>query len=152
MAKGLPKWAIKAARKMEAKNVFATAWRIVRKKKGLRAKPLKRARRKTKVRRKRRVARRRRRRRGGFSIQRTLFKFIRIAPLIAVPAFDYTKRSGTPLEKGAKAILGFAGLADHHRPIMQFSWKRLATYWTPFIIVNLMTTLVPKINGIIRRL
>ena len=63
MAKGLPKWAIKEAKRRGAKNVFAYAWTLVKRRKG-KKRTRRRTRRSSNPRRRvRRIARRRRKRR-----------------------------------------------------------------------------------------
>lgn len=137
MARGLPKSYIKKF------GVTKKAWREYRKDKKIpRSTP------KTKTR-KRTMARKKKRRSRGLSLQRTMFKLLRIGSLVAPGIINYTKISGDTKTKIGYTLLSYAGIKSTTK---QFDFGLLAQTWTPFLITNLVTYGIPKLNGIIRRL
>jgi hypothetical protein len=106
-----------------------------------------RIRKKTKRRKTRTMARRKRRSRRSFLGSSTIFKFIRLGALIAPAIYRYNLAGG-----GAhgvrRAFESFAGI-DHNG---KFNTGILAASWLPFIMTNLVTHGIGKLNGIIRRI
>jgi len=96
----------------------------------------------------RRRFRRIRRRARSFGV-RGIFKWLRIGSLVA-PALHQALKKGISNEQkldGALAMYtGYSiGKGD-------FKWERLKKGWTPYIATYLITKVVEKIGGIIRRL
>lgn len=102
-------------------------------------------------RRKRRMARRKKRR-GGKSLQRQLFKWIRVGALVA-PGVGMgvaaAKKGYGPDEIVDQVLQVYTGYSFVHR---KFDFKWLVTGWGPFLAATLMTYGIPKIAGILRRL
>ena len=99
---------------------------------------------------KRRVRRtaRKKSRKGGKSLQRTVFKWLRVGALLA-PAINDIMRGTHPAQKAVFVIESYSGYnIDKH----QFNIKWLMRGWTPFIMTSLLTYGIPKLMGIIRRM
>ena len=151
MPKGLPKWAIKEAKRRGAKNIFAYAWTLVkRKKKGTKRSRKTRRKSNPKRRVKRRLARRRRRRRrgGGKSLQRTIFKWIRVAALVGPGAVAFVK--GNTMEEKLSYVL--AKYTGYQAWDNKFNPAQLVEGYGPFLMAVLATYGIPKIAGIIRKM
>ena len=151
--KGLPKWAIKEAKRRGAKNIFAYAWTLVKRKKkpGTRRRTSRTRRSNPKRRVKRRMARRKRCG-GGKSLQRTIFKWIRVGALVApgVGMGVNAAKKGWGAEGVIDQVLQcYTGYSFIHR---KFDMKWLVTGWGPFLAATLATYGIPKIAGILRKL
>ena len=99
---------------------------------------------------KRRVRRtgRRKKRRGGKSLQRTVFKWLRIGALLAPAAAKAVQP--IPMEKKVWHFMyDYTGF-----DIDTGSWdiKRMAVGWGPFLGACLATYGIPKLMGILRRI
>ena len=97
----------------------------------------------------RRTARRRKRRRGGKSLQRTIFKWMRIGALVAPQAYNMTKYPGDWKRNLGDFLYDYTG----YNPA-DGTWDigRLAKGWGPFLAACLATYGIPKITGILRRI
>ena len=147
--KGLPKWAITEARRRGAKNIFAYAWTLVKRKGKKRSTKRKRSSNPSRVKKVvRRYTRRRKTRRSGKSLTRTAFKFIRIGALAAPGIHRYATASGDPLAKGAVALQAYGGISADGG----FDGALLLRMWSGYLGATLATYGIPKIAGIIRRL
>ena len=91
---------------------------------------------------------RKKRRRGGKSLQRTVFKWLRVASLVA-PAVNDILRGATPQQKAVFVIESYSG---YNIDRGEFNAKWLARGWMPFLLTSLATYGIPKLMGIIRRL
>ena len=145
--KGLPKWAIKEAKRRGAKNIFAYAWTLVKRKKRPSKSRTTKSKTKTKKRRKPRMGKRKKRR-GGKSLQRTVFKWLRVGALVA-PAVNDFLRGATPQQKAVFIIESYSG---YNIDKGEFDARWLARGWMPFLLTSLATYGIPKLMGIIRRL
>ena len=98
---------------------------------------------------KRRVKRTAKRtRRGGKSLQTQVFKWLRIAALIA-PAAQSAVSQMTPEDKIDNALWKYTGYSIKHQT---FDPAAMVNGWGPFLMTCLATYGIPKIVGIIRRL
>lgn len=99
-------------------------------------------------RRKRSMVRRRKRRRGGKSLQKQAFKWLRIG-MLAAPAIRDVLRPVPPEKKLWHIVYDYGGF-----DMDDGTWdiKRMATGWLPFLGACLATYGIPKIIGLIRRL
>jgi len=117
--------------------------------------PTRRTRRKSNPARKRgvrRMARKKNKRRGGKSLTRTAFKFIRLGALIAPGASVIVDPSlPTPNDKIRRAFLRYTGF-DYGAPEYGFQAHRLVEGWGPFLMACLATYGIPKLTSIIRKL
>ena len=138
--KGLPKSIIKKY------GISKKAWRIFRGRKKSRSRKV--TRRKSNPKRRRRKLGRRKKRRGGKSLQRTLFKYMRIGALVAPQGYNMLKYPGDWERNVADFLYDYFG----YNPA-DGSWKleRLAKGWGPFMAACLTTYGIPKLVGIIRR-
>ena len=91
---------------------------------------------------------RKKRRRGGKSLQRTVFKWLRIGALLAPGAMEIVKQPDLEHKLGY-CIKRYTGYDPWQG---KWVWQDLATGWTPFIATCLATYGIPKLIGIIRRL
>ena len=146
MGKGLPKWAIKEAKRRGARNIFAYAWTLV-KRKGKRRKSKKTRTSNPKRRKKVRRMGRRKRRRGGKSMTRTVFKLVRLGALVA-PAASVAVGPEDNRWKLNKALEMYTGFWPGR------AWKpeKMLQGWGPYIGACLATYGIPKLVSIIRRL
>ena len=87
-------------------------------------------------------------RRGGKSLQRTVFKWLRVGALVA-PAVNDLLRGATPQQKAVFVIESYSG---YNIDKGQFDIRWLARGWAPFLLTSLATYGIPKLMGIIRRL
>ena len=112
--------------------------------------PTRRTRRKTNPGRKRGVRRmgRRKRRRGGKSIQRTAFKFIRIGALVGGGLMEGLQYGPTQ-DKVIATLLSYAGI---HYGQRKFDGALLARTWTPYLMASIATYGIPKLTSIIRKM
>lgn len=85
---------------------------------------------------------------GGKSLQRTIFKLIRVGAL-AAPLVNDVIRGKTMQQKAIYAIESYTG---YNMDKGRFDWRWLARGWTPFLAACLATYGIPKIIGIIRKL
>lgn len=98
-----------------------------------------------------RTARRYRKKRrggGGKSIQRTVFKFIRIGALVGSGAVRYSQMTGDPMVKAGRTLISYGGMEYDG----SFSWGLLSKMWAPFLAACGATYGIPKLIGIIRKL
>ena len=109
---------------------------------------IKKSRKTTKKRKVSRVARKKRRRRSGFSTA-SMFKYLRLAALLAPAAHSALRPGVSAKDKVADAIEKYSG---YNLGNNTFSWAKLGSGWLPIIATSLVTVGVSKINGIIRRL
>jgi hypothetical protein len=109
-----------------------------------------RIRKKTKRRKPRKMARKRRRSRRSFLGSSTIFKFIRLGALIAPAIYRYQSAAASkgPGYGIRRVFESFAGIDWNGK----FSPGILASMWLPFIMTNLVTHGIGKLNGIIRRI
>jgi len=139
MAKGLPKSLIKKY------GISKKAWRVFR---GRKKKPRSRVSNPKTKRRTRNLARRKKRRRGGKSLQTTIFKWLRIGALVAPGAVAVIK--GNTLEE--KLTYPLAKYTGYEAWNQKFNLMQLVEGYGPFLATTLVTALIPKIVGIIRRI
>jgi len=101
---------------------------------------------KTKIRRTKRMVRRYRRKRrgGGKSATRGIFKLARVLSLVVPPIISYKRHHNF-----ADPMLIMTG---YNATTGKFEFHRLVEGWGPFVAVSALTHLIPKINGLIRRL
>jgi len=138
MAKGLPKSIIKKY------GISKKAWRIFR---GQKKKPRSRVSNPKTKRRKRNLGKRKRRR-GGKSLQNTVFKWLRVGSIFAPEIVRFAQKK--PLDNIlANMVYEKTGLnpADG-----SFDITRLVKGWGPFLGTCLATYGIPKLVGIIRRI
>ena len=104
---------------------------------------------KTTTKTKRRVKRtaKRKGRGGGKSLQRTIFKWLRVGALVA-PGVIRAAAQGPWDKKLHAGVLGYAGINMDGK----FDSRVLLNCWTPFLAVTAMTYGIPKIANILRRL
>jgi len=109
---------------------------------------------KTKTKRRKTNVVRRKKRRGGKSLQPTVFKYLRLGSL-AAPGLIYAAQK-LPLDQKLNEIFRvYSGVNVKHSiesNEFQFDWKRLMMGWGPFLATTLVTYGIPKLAGIIRRL
>jgi len=163
MAKGLPKSIIKKY------GISKKAWRVFR---GRKKRPRSRVSNPKRKRRTRKLGRRKNKRKGGKSLQTTVFKWLRVGALLTPAAVVATQPM--KLDQKANEILRlYTGVNIKHSMAsnsLQFDWGRLAmgwlpfltatltTYgrlamgWLPFLTATLTTYGIPKLAGIIRRI
>lgn len=91
---------------------------------------------------------RKRSRRYGFGV-RSFFKLVRLGSLFAPAAAVALDSSLDNKGKVNRAIAWYTGYSMTEN---KFRWEDLKRGWLPFVVVSLFTTLIQKINGIIRRL
>ena len=88
-------------------------------------------------------------RKGGKSITRTAFKFIRLAALIAPGASEMLIHKGD-IQRGIGGAIGlYTGFDLNQR---NFDASRLTRGWGPYLMANLITHGIPKLTAIIRRM
>lgn len=137
--KGLPKSIIKKY------GITKKAWRVFRGKKSK-----SRSKTKTKTKRKRRVnpIARRKKKGGGKSLQRTVFKWLRVAALVA-PGLHAATAPGKPMDKLDLAIYRYSGYS-----MKRGKWEPQALMqgYGPFLGTVLATYGIPKLASIIRKL
>ena len=92
---------------------------------------------------------RKKRRRGGKSLQQQVFKWLRIGSLVAPAVGEGLRWKNQPEEIAPQILKLYSG---YYYPRGEFSFTWLAQGWLPFVATTLMTAIVPKISGIIRRL
>lgn len=85
---------------------------------------------------------------GGKSLQRTVFKWLRIAALVGPGAVAFTK-GGTTEEKLSYVLAKYTGYQAWDE---RFNFSQLVEGYGPFLVTTLVTYGIPKIAGIIRRL
>ena len=85
----------------------------------------------------------------GRNIQATVFKWLRVGSLAAPAISRILDPSTQPKEKVERIFEDYSGYNLYDKT---FSWESLARGWTPFIATSLVTTVVPKVIAIIRRL
>ena len=100
------------------------------------------------IRRVRRTGRRRKKRRGGKSLQKTVFKWLRIASIFA------PEIAGALQRKPAERIFADMIYDKTGYNMADGTWNiaRLAKGWGPFLGTCLATYGIPKLVGIIRRI
>lgn len=92
---------------------------------------------------------RRKNRKGGKSITRTAFKFIRLAALVAPGASEMLIHKGN-IQKGIGGAIGlYTGFDLNQR---NFDASRLTRGWGPYVLASIITHGIPKLTSIIRRL
>lgn len=145
MAKGLPKWAIKEAKSRGAKNIFAYAWSLVKRKGRSRSSPKKRSnpRKRRSV---RRIARKKKGKRGRSWLP-TIFKFIRLGSLVGTGLFKFSQMTGSTLDKAGRTLTAYGGWDGR-----KFNAGLLAEMWLPYLGACLATYGIPKLVSLIRRL
>lgn len=74
----------------------------------------------------------------------TIFKFLRLGSLIAPGVAEYQRTKKIP-----EAFMAYSGWVPGYN---RFDMATFLRMWTPFIMTNLVTFGVGKLNGIIRRL
>ena len=89
---------------------------------------------------------------GGKSLTRTAFKFIRLGALI-IPAGSVIVDPSlpTPNDKLRRALLRLTGF-DYGAPEYGFQAHRLVEGWGPFLMACVTTYGIPKLTSIIRRM
>ena len=85
---------------------------------------------------------------GGKSLQRTVFKWLRVGALLA-PAVNDIIRGDTAQQKAVFVVESYTG---YNLDKGEFNFEWLKRGWTPFIMATLLTYGIPKIAGIIRKL
>ena len=85
---------------------------------------------------------------GGKSLQRTVFKWLRIGALVA-PGVSDVIRGTTPQQKVVYVVESYTG---YNLDKGKFDFRWLARGWTPFLMACLATYGIPKLVGIIRKL
>jgi len=88
------------------------------------------------------------RRRGGKSITRTAFKFLRLGALIGPGAYEAVQARAME-EKVERILRVYTGYSIRSG---SFDAGALARGWGPFLMATLATYGIPKIASIIRRL
>jgi len=91
---------------------------------------------------------------GGRSLQRTIFKYLRIGAL-AAPGVIVAAQPMAVDQKLNEIFRLYTGVNVKHSMAsnsIEFDWKRLAMGWLPFIAATVTTYGVPKIAGMIRRI
>lgn len=142
MARGLPKSYIK-----KYGGISKKAWAEYRKsRKGKKTTKKSSAGKKRSV---RKMVRRKKSRRRSFFSTASIFKYLRIGALIAPGAYIFSKTSGTGMQKLSTALQAYAGIKS---TTGKFDGAILAQAWIPFLMSNLVTLGIGKLNGIIRRL
>jgi len=87
-------------------------------------------------------------RKMGKSLQQTVFKWIRVAGLLA-PVGRAFVEGGSPAHMANTAISRWTGYSFEEGI---FRWEHLVEGWSPFVAACLATYGIPKLVGIIRRL
>lgn len=87
-------------------------------------------------------------RRGGKNLQGTIFKWIRVAALVA-PGVKAAIEGNTMEEKVAYVMAKYTGYESWNH---KFNWAQLVEGYGPFLAAVLATYGIPKIAGIIRRI
>jgi len=153
MPKGLPATYIKQARRKLGKgaswsSVFKEAWRIYKKGKIYKAvsAPVRHKKRRRRFKMPR--WRRKRRRGGGKSISRTVMKWIRVAGLLA-PAGVIATSSMSGEDKFKHFVAWYTGFNPYSQT---FEPHQLLKGWGGFIGATVITHLIGKLGGIIRKL
>jgi len=82
------------------------------------------------------------------NIQATFFKIARIGSLVAPVAIYASQRSGSMTNKVARGIMALGGINTSDK----FDAKLLMQMWLPFISTSALTSIIPRLNGIIKRL
>ena len=142
LPKGLPKSIIKKY------GITKKAWRVYRGRKGKKRTRSTRRSSNPKRRRKRNLPKTKRRT-GGKNLQATVFKWLRIGSLVGPAVGEAIRWKDQPEEIFPQVLKLYSG---YYYPRGEFSFTWLKQGWMPFIATTLMTALVPKISGIIRRI
>jgi len=87
-------------------------------------------------------------RRGGKSLTRTAFKFIRIGALVGGGAMEGLQYGSTQ-DKVVATLLAYAGI---HYGQRKFDGGLFARTWTPYLVACAATYGIPKLTSIIRRM
>ena len=87
-------------------------------------------------------------RKGGKSIQRTAFKFIRLGALVA-PGMAEAIKPQSNQKKVNNIIASYTGFSMEDG---RFYPEWLARGWMPFLMASLATYGIPKLTSIIRKL
>jgi hypothetical protein len=143
--KGLPKSIIKKY------GISKKAWRVFRGGKTSKSRTSK-SKTKSKTKKVRKTTKKKRR--GGKSLQTTVFKWLRIGAL-AAPAIVVATQPMKIDQKANEIFRLYSGVNIKHSMesnSLQWDGGRLAMGWLPYLTTVLATYGIPKIAGIIRRL
>jgi len=86
-------------------------------------------------------------RRGGKSLQQTVFKWMRVGAIFA-PGAAICLQSKSPQAKLEECVEAYFG---YNIPQKKMNWGSLLRGWGPFLAATLVTYGIPKLVGIIRR-
>jgi len=84
----------------------------------------------------------------GKSLQRTIFKWMRIGAIVA-PGAAIAMKKVSPEAKIEQAVEAYFG---YNIPQQKMVWSSLLRGWGPFLAATLVTYGLPKLAGILRRI